>query len=132
MKNQNFLLLFTFFSFSMSKLYAQENSNILSTEQFMQLKEDNKMSGKPTYEGIYSLFTITTGGAIVSTPDSTMIIKNVLSVPDAVSCVFKPSKHYLEVRTKKQESINMIKEIKDKIVPLNIYIAKYDEIIYKK
>ncbi len=116
-------------SISMS-VFAQNNVQILDETSMRAIMDNNKMSGKPVYEGINSKFTITTPDNKVSVADSAKLIKDILAMPEVLSCVFLPHKHSLVVTTKKQGDNNEIALLKGKIVPYNLYVANYQEITY--
>jgi hypothetical protein len=113
-----------------STLFAQENMQVLNETSMRDLMDANKYSGKPSYEGINSKYVINTTDKIMSSIDSVQIVKNLLAMPEVISCKFHPSKHSLEVATKKQENYNEISSIKEKLSPFQLYIATYQEIIY--
>ena len=116
-------------SLSMS-LFAQNNVQILDETSMRAIMDNNKMTGKPIYEGINSKFSIVTPDNKVSVADSAKLIKDILAMPEVLSCVFLPHKHSLVVTTKKQGDNNEIALLKGKIVPYNLYVANYQEITY--
>jgi len=114
-----------------SKIEAQTNVTPLSNSEIIQIMDANKEKGLPVYTGINSEFVIQTNVTPINAADSAKVIANVMTLPNAVSCAFQPSKHSLVVKIKKVENENTIKLIKEKTVPYKVYITNYSEIIYK-
>jgi hypothetical protein len=114
-----------------SSLKAQTDVTPLSNSDITQIMDANKSKGLLVYTGINSEFVIQTNALPLTTADSANVIKSVMTLPNAVSCVFNPSKHKIIVKLKKVENENAIKNIKEKTVPYKVYFTNYNEIIYK-
>ena len=130
MKMKTILLVLTIATLT-SVAKAQTNVTPLSSSELTQTMDANKVKGLPVYTGINSEFEIQTNVSPIVTADSEKVITNVMTLPNAVSCVLNPSKHSLIVKLKKVENENMISSIKQKIVPYNVYITNYTETVYK-
>ena len=116
-------------SFSLS-LFAQENIRVLDQTSMTQVMDANKNAGKPSYDGIKSKFVITTSDAQVSKADSVQIVASILKMPEVLSCVYHPSKHSVVVKTKKQENVNEISNLKYDLANFKVYVKQNEEIIY--
>ena len=116
-------------SFSLS-LFAQDKVQVLDETSMRALMEANKAAGKPTLQGINTKITISTTDTKVSVEDSAKIVKNILNLPGVFSCVYRPSKQSLIVKSQKEENVYKIISIKGELVPFKVYITKNEEITY--
>jgi len=111
-------------------MVAQSNIQVLDETSMRAMMDANKMSGKPSYQGINSKLVITTNNAVVSKNDSAQIVKNILNLPDVISCVYSPSKHSVVVKSKKQDNVYKIIAVKGELTPFKVYITYNEETFY--
>lgn len=129
-KKTIFSFVIIFFSWFSLSLFAQDKVQVLDETSMRALMEANKQSGKPTYQGINTKLTINTTDTKVSAADSAQIVKNILKLPGVFSCVYRPGKQSLVVKSQKEDNVYKIISIKGELVPFKVYITKNEEIIY--
>ena len=103
---------------------------VLNETSMRDLMDANKYSGKPTYENIFSKLVITTNTIKISKNDSAQIVKSILNLSDVISCEYHPSKYSLVVKSKKQDNVYKVIDVKGVLVPYKLIINFNEETIY--